>query len=113
MLHRCVDEPVDLRKRDDLIELAIDLGSAHAQNRAVQVRVLATRKVLVKSSAHFEQRADASGDIDEPCRRFGNLRQNFQESGFSSAVPADDADDFSHRHVERHVIERPDGVGAT
>ena len=59
VLHRRVDEALDLGEGDDLVELARDLRAAHAENRAVQENVLAAGQLRMKPGADFEQRADA------------------------------------------------------
>ena len=41
VLDRRVDETLDFGERDDLVELPVDLGLVHAEDRAVQVDVLA------------------------------------------------------------------------
>ena len=57
---RRVDEALDLGERDDLVELARDLGALHAEDGAVQVDVLAPGQLRVKAGADLEQAADAA-----------------------------------------------------
>jgi hypothetical protein len=54
-LHRRADEVADLGEGDDGVELALDLGFAHAQDRAVQKNVLAPGQLAMKAGAHLEQ----------------------------------------------------------
>ena len=62
-LDRRVEEPLDPGELDDLVELASDLGRAHAEDRAVEVDVLAAGELGVKAGADLEQRADAAVDV--------------------------------------------------
>ena len=50
-----VEEVGDLGELDDIVELAPDLRPRHAEDRAVEVDVLATAEFRVKPRAHFEQ----------------------------------------------------------
>ncbi len=63
MLHRRVDELLHLGKGDDLVELGLDLGSPHAEDRTVQEDVLAPRELGMKAGAHVEQRPDATEQL--------------------------------------------------
>ncbi len=109
-LDRRVDELLDLRERDDLVELALDLGAAHPQDRAVQVDVLAARQLRMESGPDLEQRSDAAVDLGEPARGLRDPRQDLQQRALTGAVAADDADDLPRPDLEAHVVERP-GAG--
>ncbi len=65
-LHRRVDELLDLRERDDLVELARDLARAHAQDRAVQEDVLAPGQLGMEAGADLQQAADPAADLGAP-----------------------------------------------
>ena len=60
--HRDVDEVLELRERDDLVEALADVRALQAEDRAVEVDVLAAGEVGMEAGAELEQRAD-------PCRR--------------------------------------------
>ena len=49
-------------KRHDLVELATDLGAAHAKDRAIEINVLAPRELGMEASADFEQARHAAAD---------------------------------------------------
>jgi len=70
MLHRCVEKSFDLGERNDLIELLFDLGPLHAEDRTIEVNVLATRELGMKSCADFKKTSDTSADRRCPARRF-------------------------------------------
>ena len=53
-LYGGVDKLAALGKLDYLLDLAVDLGAAHAQNGAVEVDVFAAGKLLVEACADLE-----------------------------------------------------------
>ena len=59
-LDRGINELLDLGKSHDLIQLAANFLPGHAQDRAIQVDILAPGQVRVKAGAHFQQAGDAS-----------------------------------------------------
>ena len=67
-----VEELLDLRELDDLVELAGDLGPPHAEDRAAQVDVLAAGQLGVEAGADLEQGADAAPQRRR-CPRVGSV----------------------------------------
>ena len=63
-LHRRVDELLDARELDDLVEARVDLAALHPEDRAVQVDVLAAGQLGVEARADLEQAPDAPADLD-------------------------------------------------
>ena len=106
-LHGRVEEPLDLGERDDLVELARHLGLAHAEDRGIQVHVLAAGQLRVETGSHFEQAADAAEDRRAPARRPGDPREDLQQRRLAGAVPADDPDGLAGGDLEGDVLERP------
>ena len=58
-----VEELLDFGEGDDLVELAVDLGALHAEDRAVEIDVLAAGELGMEAGADLEQRADAAVDV--------------------------------------------------
>ena len=110
MLHLRIQEPLDLCERHDLIELPGDLDATHAEDRAIQVDVLAPGEVGMKAGAHLEQRPDATDDANATGRRLRDSRENLEQRALAGAVSPDDAERRTRLHVERDVAQRPDGV---
>ena len=54
-LHRRIQELLDLGEHDDLVEFAVDLGLLHAQDRAVEVHVLATGQLGMESRPDLQE----------------------------------------------------------
>src|SRR5581483_3434387 len=111
-LYGDVDEPLDPRELDDLIEAACDLGAAHPEDRPVQHYVVAARQLRVKAGSDFEQRAESSADLRAALGRIGDAREDLEERRLAGAVRADDAEDLTLPHVERNVTERPESFAS-
>jgi hypothetical protein len=109
-LHRRVDEALDLGEGDDLVELALDLAAAHAEDRAVQEDVLATREIAVEARPDLEERPDTAADARLAVRRLGDAREDLEQRRLAGPVAPDDAEDVAARDVERDVVERPQDV---
>ena len=107
-LDRRVEEVVDLGKRDDLVEAALDLPLPHPEDRAVEVDVLAPRQLGVKADSDLEQRAHATANVCEAVGRLRDPREDLQQRRLACAVAADDPDDLAGLDLERDVAERPD-----
>src|SRR4029079_15574799 len=96
-----------------VVEALLDLPPLHAEDRPVQVHILASRKLLVETGPDLEQASDASADLCASLGRERDPRENLEKSGLPRTVAADDAQDLSLRHLEGHVAERPDLRGRT
>ena len=73
-----IDELLHFRESDDLVELPGNLRLSHAQDGAVQVDVLPSAQLAVKTGADFQQRADPPMDLSKAIGRLGDARKNFQ-----------------------------------
>jgi hypothetical protein len=111
-LDRRVDELLDLRKRHDLVELALDLDTAHAQDGSVQVDVLAAGQLGMKPRADLEKRPYAPVNLGKPPRRLRDPRQDLQQRALTRAVGADDPHDLARANLEVHVPKRQQQVVA-
>src|SRR5687768_7960160 len=103
-----VEKSFNFGKLDDGIKLSLKLRALHSNDRAVEENVFATRELRVKSSADFEQTADAPLDVDFAFGQFDDPRKNFEESALAGTVPADDANDLAPLYVEGDMPERPE-----
>src|SRR5690242_20414304 len=82
-LDGCIDKLLDLREGYDFIEVSGDLVSLHSENRAIQIDVLATGEFLMKSDAHFQQRADTAIYFSVAFSWFGDAGENFEQCAFA------------------------------
>ena len=69
MLHRRVDESLDLCKRHHLVELLGDFGTLHPEDRAAQEHIFPTGQLRMKAGADLEQRPDSPAHLDRANRR--------------------------------------------
>ncbi len=107
-LHRRVDERLDFGEGDDLIELAADLRARHAEDRAIEKHVLASRQLGMKSDSDFEQTRDASEQMQLALGRLGDVADDLEERALARAVSPDHAEDFGVVQIERDVAQGPE-----
>ena len=105
-LHRGIQEFLHLREGHDLVELGVDLRAAHAQDRAVEVDVLAAAQFGVETGAHLEQAGHAAV---QRYPAFGGLRdtaEDLEQGALASAISTDDAHAVAGVHLEGHIAQR-------
>ncbi len=95
-------------KADDFIEFPPDFGMTHAENRAIQIDVLAAREFRMKTGSDFEKARDTTLDRNAPGARLGDARENFQQGRLACTVAADDAENLATLDVKAHILERPE-----
>jgi hypothetical protein len=93
-----------------LIELFIDLGAFHAKDGAIHVDIFATGELGVKTGSYFEERPHPSAHGDGTFRRFGDAREDFQQSAFARTVPPYNPKYFALFYIERDISQCPDKV---
>ena len=64
VLHRRVDELLELGEGDDLVEARLDVALGQAEDRAVEVDVLAPGELGVEAGAQLEQRRHPPAHAD-------------------------------------------------
>jgi hypothetical protein len=62
----------------------------------------------VETSPDLEQRPDPAKDVSLSSGWFRNATQQFQESRFTGAISANDAQHFAGRDVEIDILECPE-----
>ena len=87
-----------------MIELARDLISIHAEDRAIQIYIFAAGKIRMKTGAHSQQRSGLAVEMSFADRRTGDAGENFQQRRFACSVRAHDADDFAWINFEVDVL---------
>ena len=80
----------------------------HAQDRAVEVDVLAAGQLGVEAGAHLQQAGDPAVDLGAAAGRLGDAREDLEQRDLARAVAADDADDLALLDLEGDVLERPE-----
>src|SRR4051812_12930919 len=105
--HGQVDEVLESRERDDLVELLADGRAWEAVNRAVEVDVLAASHVGMEAGAELQQRADAASHGDAAARRLHDSGEEAEERRLPGAVATDERECAPRLDVERDVAEGP------
>src|SRR5215210_3460363 len=90
-----IDEFADLGEFHDRIELALDLLSLHAQNRAVQIDILTARQLGVKSGTDFQQRANPAPYLSSPFGGLRDTREDFQDGALPGPILTNDGCHFA------------------
>src|SRR5207237_8280898 len=108
-LDRDVEKTAQLREGHNLVEVARDFRVLHAEDRTVQVNILASGQLAVKAGSDLEQTSDAAIESGPSLRRFGDAREDFQQCGFACAVDADAAEAFAGHDVKIDSAHGPEG----
>ena len=111
VLDGSVDELVDFGECDDVVELPVDVGAFHTEDRAIEVNVFAAGKLVVKTGADFEQCADAAIDVGVSGGGLGDPREDLEERALAGAVAPDDPDYFALLDFEIQIFQSPDAGG--
>src|SRR6185369_10057980 len=89
-LHRSVDESLKQGELNNFVKLILDFSLGHAQNRAVEKYVFASRQLRVESGANFQQTGYSSFDSDFTQGWCGDARKDLQQRALPGSVPTDD-----------------------
>src|SRR5262245_10889430 len=100
VLDRSIDELLDLRKGDDLIEVLVDLFALHTKDRAVEKDILTSGQLRMEAGANLQQRANPPKDVGVAGCRLGDSRENLKQRALARAVPANDPDDLAALDLE-------------
>ena len=106
-----VEELLDVGEGYDLVELALDLAIAHAQDRSIQVNILSPGQLGMEAGSDFQQGPDTAKDLGSALCRTGYSGEDLQKGGLSRSIPADDPHDFPSFYFERDVAQRPETAG--
>ena len=107
-LDRRVEEPLDLGELDDLVEPSADIGSAHPEDGAGQIDVLATGELGMESGTHLEKRGDPAVETASPS--VGSVMRDriFKSVDLPAPFRPMMPDDLAAGDVEAHVSQRPE-----
>jgi hypothetical protein len=103
-----VEELLDAREIDDLVELGQHFPTRHAEDGAVQEDVLAPGQLGMETGSDFEQAGYSTVEFHSPARRLQNARQDLEQGRLSGAVATDDADDLAALDLEIDVAQCPE-----
>src|SRR6267154_4313748 len=104
-VHRSVEKSVDLGEGDDLVEFALDLDAAHAEDRAVEVNVFTTAELRVKPGSNLEQAGNAASQHHSTGGRLGDAAEDLEQRAFTGAVAADNAHHLAWLYLEGDILQ--------
>src|SRR5262245_11283937 len=107
-LDRSVEKFVDLCKSYDLIELCFYFSFGHSEDRPVQINILSSTQVRVKTSPNLQKRGDSATDSDLSTCGLGDATENLEQRAFTRPITADDADHFTWLYGKGNVFQRPE-----
>ena len=108
VLDGLVDEALDAGEVDDRVQLGVDLLLAHAQDRAVEVDVLAARQLGVEAGADLEHGGHAARRGDPSLVRGEDLRDALEQRRLARTVVAEQAEGLALRDIKGDVVEGPE-----
>src|SRR5215207_8480741 len=112
VLDLVVDEGLELGEGDNLVEVALGLAAAQAEDGRVQVDVLAAGQLAVEAGPQLQQRGDAAPDADRPGGRGQDAGQHLQQRRLARAVGADQPDGLAGPDLQIHVAQGPERLRA-
>ncbi len=110
VLHRGVNELLDLGKVDYLIKLLFNLRLLHAQYGAVQIDVFSPGQFRVEAGAHFQKGTHPTVNLGLSFCWFGNAGKNLEKCSLARSIAPDDAHHLAPLDLKGDVFERPDGL---
>ena len=111
-LHLVVHELLELGERDDVVVDPIGVPPRQAEERGVEVDVLAAGEIGVEAGAELEERREPPSITDGAGGGSQDPRDALQQRGLPGAVVADQAQRGPLRDVERDIAKRPELLGA-
>ena len=107
-LHRPVDELADVGKGLDVGKAAGDFLTAHAQDGAIEVDVLAPGKLRVEARPQLQQRGHTTADFHMAVGGGERAAEDLQQGALAGTIAADDAHGFATAHGEVQPLQRPE-----
>ena len=108
VLHGGVHKVLQFGKLDDLVKPLGHIRAAVAEDRAVEIDVLARGKVGVKARAELDEGSNAPAGLHRALGRLQNAGDDFQKRALAGAVQPDDAERIALFERERYVPQRPE-----
>jgi hypothetical protein len=104
----CVDEVLEAREGDDVVELAVDVALGEPEDGAVEVDVLATGELDVEAGAELEQRREATLVATLPLLGTQDAGEALQHRALARTVRTDDAEGLPGADLEVDALQRPE-----
>ncbi len=105
--HGLVEVGADVGEVDDAVHLAGDGGGVEAAELGGGPGVVAAAELVVEAKAEFEQRGDATLDLDLAGGGVRGAGDEFEQGALAGAVDADDAERLARFDAEVEVAQHP------
>ena len=100
-----VDEVLELRHLDDLLEARPSVPGFESHHHAVELDVVASRELVVEPDAEIDDRSHATGDPDAAGVRLIDPGEELEEGALSGAVSSDHSEELAAPDLEGDVAE--------
>ena len=107
ILHGRVDEFLNFRKSNDLVEFYQNLRAFHSQNRTAQKYILASGEFGVKTGADFQQTSDAAVQLNSAGGGFGDSGNDLEQRRLSGAVSTDNTQNLAVFDFKADILQCP------
>ena len=105
VLHRHIDEVGELGKVDDLLEMLVDEILGVTQQGAIEIDVLASGELQVKTGSQLDQRGDIAADDAFAFAGLEHAGDDLEHGGLTRAVGPHQTHDLAAVDGERDVLE--------
>ncbi len=104
VLHGRINKLFYSREGYDLVKLSLYLAAFHAQDRSIEIDVLAARQLGMEAGAYLQQRGYPTKHLKPPRGGFGNAGEDFEQRALARPVAANDAYGFAAFDLEVDVL---------
>ena len=108
VLDRGVHEVAEAGELDDRVVVALHLAQPKAEQRAVELDVLAAGVLGLEARAELQERGDPPGDLDLAAVGSEDAGQHLEQGALARAVVPDHAHELALLDLEADVLERPE-----
>ena len=91
--HRRINKLSNLSEIDDRVKLALDVGTLHPQDRAIEKNVLATCQLLMETGPNLQERTDPAVDLGSSLLGWKLELRTGPQFAFDVGTQSDDLDD--------------------
>ena len=86
MFYGRINESLDVRKVNDLVELSVDFFLRHAENGATKINILPAGEVGMKARSNLQQGADSAMNLRDARGWLGDTRENLEQRAFTGTI---------------------------
>ena len=103
-----IKKSFDLREGYDFVELRLDLGPRHSEDRAIEEDILSPGQFRVESGANFKQAGNPAAQPHAPAIGLRDAAQDLQQGRLARPVTTDNAQHFAALDLKAHITQGPE-----